>query len=164
MTLQVELMFQQITNIAFQNGPRIPSPQYKSNFSFIYENNYAGIGPFGTRLLDFRAENYPLPSEAKFIDNLNFDPVCNGEGGDGVEYQKSLGGNFPREQFTVVMLTYKREDVLLISLSRLNNQPNLNKVKVIFLTIFSFIQGCGCMELALRSTQRFQMARYWFTN
>ena len=63
--------------------------------------------------------------------SLKFDPICNGAGGDGVEYQKALGGNFPHEQFTVVMLTYKREDVLLISLSRLLNQPSLNKVSFI---------------------------------
>ena len=61
-------------------------------------------------------------------EELNFDPVCNGAGGDGVEYQKALGGNFPREQFTVIMPTYKRDDVLIGSLSRLLNQPHLNKV------------------------------------
>ena len=51
-----------------------------------------------------------------------------GAGGDGAEYQRALGGNYPREQFTVVMITYKREDVLLKSLARLLNQPNLHKV------------------------------------
>ena len=70
-----------------------------------------------------------MPSEAKFHDaQLGFDPVFGGAGGDGVEYQRALGGNYPREQFTVVMITYKREDVLLKSLARLLNQPNLHKV------------------------------------
>ena len=60
-----------------------------------------------------------------------------GAGGDGAEYQRALGGNYPREQFTVVMITYKREDVLLKSLARLLNQPNLHKVhKNSFSTIF----------------------------
>ena len=62
------------------------------------------------------------------FDQLNFDPVFGGAGGDGAEYQRALGGNYPREQFTVVMITYKREDVLLKSLARLLNQPNLHKV------------------------------------
>ena len=87
--------------------------------------------------MDFRADHFPLPSEAKFHEpKLNFDPVCNGEGGDGTEYQKALGGNYPIQQFTVVMLTYKREDVLYISLSRLVNQPNLNKVVVVWNSLY----------------------------
>ena len=105
------------------------STGYRANFSFQYESYFDDVGSFGTRLPDFRAEKYPLPSEAKFHDaQLNFDPVFGGAGGDGVEYQRALGGNYPREQFTVVMITYKREDVLLKSLARLLNQPNLHKV------------------------------------
>ena len=46
-----------------------------------------------------RNSAYALPSEAKFFDEkLNFDPVCNGAGGDGVEFQKALGGNYPRNE------------------------------------------------------------------
>lgn len=46
-----------------------------------------------------RNSAYALPSEAKFFDEkLNFDPVCNGAGGDGVEFQKALGGNYPRTE------------------------------------------------------------------
>jgi hypothetical protein len=66
----------------------------------------------------------------KFYDSsLNFDPVCNGAGGDGTEYQKAMGGNYPREQFTILITTYKRDAVLIGSLSRLTNQPHVNKVK-----------------------------------
>jgi len=43
-------------------------------------------------------------------------------------FQESLGGNTPREQFTMVMLTYKREEVLLQALKRLSGLPYLNKV------------------------------------
>ena len=46
--------------------------------------------------------------------------------------KNALGGNFPREEFTVVILTYKRDDVLIGTLSRLVNQPHLNKVLVVW--------------------------------
>ena len=112
---------------------RLPSPSFTSNFTFYNGMDFNRVGPFGMRMVDFRASEYALPSEAKFYDtSLNFDPVCNGAGGDGVEYQKALGGNYPREQFTVIMPTYKRDDVLIGSLSRLLNQPHLNKVIVVW--------------------------------
>jgi alpha-1,4-N-acetylglucosaminyltransferase EXTL3 len=38
----------------------------------------------------------------------------------------------PSEQFTVVMLTYEREPVLMDSLSRLYGLPYLNKVIVVW--------------------------------
>uniref|UniRef100_H2ZHK8 Exostosin-like 3 n=1 Tax=Ciona savignyi TaxID=51511 RepID=H2ZHK8_CIOSA len=40
---------------------------------------------------------------------------------------ESLGGNSPWEQFTMVMLTYKREEVLLQAVERLIGLPHLNK-------------------------------------
>ena len=112
---------------------RLPSEPFSSNFSFHSGRDWDTIGPFGTKVIDLRAQTRPLPSEAKFTsDKLNFDPICNGAGGDGSEYQKALGGNYPREQFTVIIPTYKRDDVLIGSLSRLLNQPHLNKVIVIW--------------------------------
>ena len=54
-----------------------------------------------------------LPSEAKFSGSpVGFRPIGGGSGGSGKEFSESLGGNFPREQFTIVMLTYEREQVL----------------------------------------------------
>ena len=43
-----------------------------------------------------------------------------------------MGGNYPSEQFTIVMLTYEREAVLMESLSRLYGLPYLNKVIVVW--------------------------------
>ena len=40
-----------------------------------------------------------------------FRPIGDGEGGAGVEFSQAIGGNVPSEQFTVVMLTYEREQV-----------------------------------------------------
>jgi hypothetical protein len=42
---------------------------------------------------------------------MGFRPIGRGAGGAGKEFSESLGGNNPREQFTIVMLTYEREQV-----------------------------------------------------
>lgn len=42
---------------------------------------------------------------------MGFRPIGGGAGGAGKEFCDSLGGNVPREQFTIVMLTYEREQV-----------------------------------------------------
>lgn len=43
-----------------------------------------------------------------------FRPVNSGAGGAGKEFCQSLGGNSPREQFTIVILTYERDQVIII--------------------------------------------------
>lgn len=43
---------------------------------------------------------------------MGFRPIGRGAGGAGKEFCESLGGNYPREQFTIVMLTYQREQVM----------------------------------------------------
>ena len=69
-----------------------------------------------------------LPTDAKFLgSSAGFRPIGQGEGGSGKEFSEALGGNFPQEQFTVVILTFQREQVLMDSLSRLYNLPYLNK-------------------------------------
>uniref|UniRef100_A0A5S6QUL4 Glycosyl transferase 64 domain-containing protein n=1 Tax=Trichuris muris TaxID=70415 RepID=A0A5S6QUL4_TRIMR len=74
-----------------------------------------------------------LPSEAKFRgSHFGFRPLDGGRGGSGKEFSKALGGNFPKEQFTVVMLTYNREQVLIQALLRLADLPYLNKVIVVW--------------------------------
>lgn len=42
---------------------------------------------------------------------LGFRPIGGGCGGSGKEFSENLGGNLPREQFTIVILTYEREQV-----------------------------------------------------
>lgn len=74
-----------------------------------------------------------LPSEAKFMgSHTGFRPIGKGLGGAGKEFGESLGGNYPREQFTIVMLTYEREQVLMDSLGRLYGLPYLHKVVVVW--------------------------------
>lgn len=52
--------------------------------------------------------------------------------GAGKEFSEALGGNSPREQFTVLMLTYEREQVLLDSIARLRGLPYLNSVVIVW--------------------------------
>lgn len=74
-----------------------------------------------------------LPSDSKFVgSHMGFRPIGKGAGGAGKEFGESLGGNHPREQFTIVMLTYEREQVLMDSLGRLYGLPYLNKVVVVW--------------------------------
>ncbi|XP_042902881.1 exostosin-3 [Parasteatoda tepidariorum] len=74
-----------------------------------------------------------LPSESKFIgSSFGFRPIGQGAGGSGKEFSEALGGNYPREQFTIVILTYEREAVLIDSLQRLRGLPYLNKVVVVW--------------------------------
>lgn len=74
-----------------------------------------------------------LPSDAKFVGSaMGFRPIGKGAGGAGKEFSEALGGNHPREQFTIVILTYEREQVLMDSLSRLYGLPYLNKVIVVW--------------------------------
>lgn len=74
-----------------------------------------------------------LPTEARFIGSSHgFRPIGEGAGGSGFEFSRSLGGNLPREQFTIVVLTYEREAVLMDTLHRLKGLPYLNKVIVIW--------------------------------
>ena len=100
-----------------------PSTTYQRNFSLVISNGYRlwndhRFDPFTT---------YPslpfdpiLTSDAKFIgSSYGFRPIGNGVGGAGKEFSEALGGNVPKEQFTIVMLTYEREAVLIDSLQRL---------------------------------------------
>lgn len=74
-----------------------------------------------------------LSSDAKFLgSSTGFRPIGDGQGGVGEVFQQSIGGNVPREQFTIVMLTYKREEVMLQSVQRLKGLPYLNKVIVVW--------------------------------
>ncbi|XP_013153967.2 exostosin-like 3 [Falco peregrinus] len=118
-----------------ETEPPYASPKYLRNFTLtamdIYRNWNTAPGPF--HLFPYTPFDPVLPSEAKFLGSgTGFRPIGGGAGGSGKEFQAALGGNVPREQFTVVMLTYEREEVLMNSLERLNGLPYLNKVVVVW--------------------------------
>lgn len=108
-------------------------------YFYKFDKNYSGaITPIHQCLFLIRL--YPalpmdplLPSDAKFVGSeRGFRPIANGAGGSGKEFSEALGGNSPREQFTILMLTYEREQVLLDSLARLKGLPYLHSVVVIW--------------------------------
>ncbi|KAM6323695.1 exostosin-like 3 [Aegotheles albertisi] len=118
-----------------ETEPPYASPKYLRNFTLtamdMYRNWNSAPGPF--HLFPYTPFDPVLPSEAKFLGSgTGFRPIGGGAGGSGKEFQAALGGNVPREQFTVVMLTYEREEVLMNSLERLNGLPYLNKVVVVW--------------------------------
>ncbi|KAK0140438.1 Exostosin-like 3 [Merluccius polli] len=118
-----------------ETEPPYASPRFLRNFTYTASDTYRAWnrapGPF--HLFPHTPLDPALPSEAKFLGSgTGFRPIGGGTGGSGKEFQAALGGNVPREQFTVVMLTYEREEVLMNSLERLNGLPYLNKVVVVW--------------------------------
>ena len=74
-----------------------------------------------------------LPSSAPFRNSSKgFQLIGEGMGGAGAEFNKALGGNHPVEQFTIVILTYERELVLIEAIQRLVGLQYLNKVVVVW--------------------------------
>ena len=111
------------------------SPAFRKNFSFLIDSHAIWNDKFmeSSRMFPYTPSEELLPTEAKFLgSSLGFRPIGQGEGGSGKEFSQVLGGNTPSEQFTVVMLTYERETVLMDSLSRLFGLPYLNKVIVVW--------------------------------
>ncbi|XP_034934185.1 exostosin-3 [Chelonus insularis] len=115
--------------------PPYPSPAFKKNYTTMLIHGYeiwnVWANPF--YLYPQLPFDTILPSDAKFIGSeTGFRPIGKGAGGAGKEFSESLGGNYPREQFTIVILTYEREQVLINSLARLYGLPYLNKVLVVW--------------------------------
>lgn len=116
--------------------PSLPSPTFTRNISLTLSHSYQvwndpRFSPFS--LFPHTPFDPLLPTEAKFLGSpFGFRPIGRGSGGSGKEFSLSLGGNVPREQFTILLLTYEREAVLLDSLIRLKGLPYLNKIIVIW--------------------------------
>ncbi|CAG7719164.1 unnamed protein product [Allacma fusca] len=110
------------------NG-RKSSVGFKKNFSSVTLERYKFWNsyqlPFNS--LPYNAWSPALPSEEKFI-NFSSPSLPSTE----VAFSRSLGGNYPYEQFTIVVLTYKRENILLEFLTKLNGTKFLHKVIVVW--------------------------------
>ena len=111
------------------------SPSYIRNFTLTNAYSYqmwnSPPGPFA--LFPSSPFDPVLPSSAPFFNSAKgFELIGQGEGGAGVEFSHALGGNHPMEQFTIVILTYKRDLVLMEALQRLVGLQYLNKVVVVW--------------------------------
>lgn len=120
-------------------GPRerpFKSATYLRNFSLILNSHYdlwnsPMQSPF--RLFPSQPRDPVAPSEYKFLSQDNgFRPIGDGLGGSGNEFARAIGGDYPNEQFTIVLLTYEREAMLMKTLERLKGMAFLNKVIVIW--------------------------------
>lgn len=102
--------------------PPVNSMVYQRNFTLALQYSYSlwndmSQSPFYT--FPSLPREPVLPSEAKFIgSSFGFRPINDGRGGTGREFSEAIGGNYIREQFTIVMLTYERESILLDALER----------------------------------------------
>lgn len=119
-------------------GPLEPpynSPAFRRNYSLALTQGHELWNDWGDpfRLYPALPTDPVLPSDAKFMGSgRGFRPIGQGQGGAGKEFSEALGGNNPREQFTVLLLTYEREQVLLDSIARLRGLPYLNSVVVVW--------------------------------
>ncbi|ESO00244.1 hypothetical protein HELRODRAFT_83262 [Helobdella robusta] len=112
----------------------VKSQLYQRNFtSFFYMHSYEKL------INDFHLyPNVPFKSHLSMDAQYSagsaygYRPIGNGLGGSGDEFKESLGGNFPKEQFTIVILTYERETVLLAAVAKFKNLPYLNKVIIVW--------------------------------
>ncbi|VDN05888.1 unnamed protein product [Thelazia callipaeda] len=119
-------------------GPREAphnSIPYTHNYTSIHMYSYHWWNDFGRvagRSLEYIVNEPPFPSQFEYGEGLEwgFRPIA--PPASGATFSSALGGNRPREQFTVVFLTYQRDAILATALERLNNIPYLNKVLVIW--------------------------------
>lgn len=108
-----------------------PSPAYRRNYSVALLHGYELWNEWGEPFALYPQLPWdpPVTSEARFMGSASgFRPIGAGAGGSGKEFSEALGGDRPREQFTIVILTYEREAVLAAALARLRGLPYLNKV------------------------------------
>ena len=115
--------------------PPYPSPAFRRNYTALLIQSREAWNDWGDPFYLYPQLPFDpvLPSDSKFLgSHMGFRPIGKGSGGAGKEFGESLGGNHPREQFTIVMLTYEREQVLMDSLGRLYGLPYLHKVVVVW--------------------------------
>ncbi|XP_013195012.2 exostosin-3 [Amyelois transitella] len=112
-----------------------PSPAYKRNYTIGLLHGYELWNEWGEPFTLYPQLPWDptVTSEARFAGSgAGFRPLGGGAGGAGRELGEALGGDRPREQFTVVILTHEREPVLAAALARLRGLPYLNKVVVVW--------------------------------
>lgn len=115
--------------------PPYPSPAYRRNYTAFLVQSREAWNDWGDpfNLYPQLPFDPVLPSDAKFAGSgMGFRPIGKGAGGAGKEFSEALGGNHPREQFTIVILTYEREQVLMDAVGRLYGLPYLHKVVVVW--------------------------------
>uniref|UniRef100_A0AC34R6P3 Uncharacterized protein n=1 Tax=Panagrolaimus sp. JU765 TaxID=591449 RepID=A0AC34R6P3_9BILA len=80
---------------------------------------------------EFFMDDSIMPSESEFFEETNsgMRPISPGS---GQAFSEALGGNRPNEQFTIVIVTYNRDNVLFMQLESFQQLPFLNKIVIIW--------------------------------
>ena len=140
----IETKTDSLTNLLLGEiyGPRekpFASQSFGRNLSLVLSFNYdLWNNPlYSPKYLFPSLPNDPMmPSEHKFLSpDHGFRPIGDGLGGSGYEFSRALGGDYPNEQFTIVLPTYERKALLMKTLERLKNLAYLNKIVVIWNSI-----------------------------
>ena len=116
-------------------SPGLESPSFFRNLTSTVVDAYNvwNFPPGSFRMFPSTPLSPVLPSSAPFKNSSKgFELIGDGMGGAGAEFNKALGGNYPVEQFTIVILTYKRELVLIEAIKHLVGLQCLNKVVVVW--------------------------------
>lgn len=133
-------------------GPReapLVSPSFRRNLSLVFNSGYDlwnNQRYMAIKLFPSLPTDPISPSEYKFLsDDRTFRPIAGGLGGSGAEFSRDLGGDMPYEQFTVIILTYERNQLLMKTLDRLKGMPYVNK----YLIIWNSVNYSPPMDLPL---------------
>ncbi|KAI6211682.1 Exostosin-like 3 [Aphelenchoides besseyi] len=114
--------------------PPIDSTAFISNYTAIGMYTYDTWNRF-PQFIDSAPEFLPfvspLPSGVEFESKLSagLRPISPGS---GHEFSQSLGGNYQREQFTIVILTHQRDEILRVILDKINRCPYVHSVIVVW--------------------------------
>ncbi|VDK72019.1 unnamed protein product [Litomosoides sigmodontis] len=116
----------------FTSLQMVPIVKYLEFLTLVLEHSYANkkrSRNSNCRSLEYIINEPPFPSQFEHGEGLEwgFRPIA--PPASGATFSSALGGNRPREQFTVVLLTYQRDAVLVSALERLSNMPYLNKAE-----------------------------------
>lgn len=125
-----------LVSLPFESN-QIVSPVHRQNFS-IYTSDFWNTPP-GPLYMYPVTPFKPSPVSGSQYEGLTNERIAllpthviQAGGITGPYFEDYLLGNSPEEQFTVVMLTYERNDVLIQAISRLNELQGLSKVVVVW--------------------------------
>ncbi|CAI2723675.1 unnamed protein product [Schistosoma spindalis] len=126
-------------------GPQQSSISYQSNYTgpggsarLASVSFYGGISDMVNPLWLFPSTPWepPLPSDAAFVPyastNHGLRPINHTINLAGYEFNMNLGGMYPYEQFTILILTYDRFNLLCQTLENFLNLPYLHSILVIW--------------------------------
>lgn len=132
-----QAMFTRLISFPGGGNRQVPSPKFQHNFT-VYTSELwnSPPGPFYMypstpfQSAPVSGSQYVDLSEQQLVQLPQH--VVEAGGITGPYFEDYLLGNSPEEQFTVVMLTYERNEVLLQALERLSDLDGLSKVVVVW--------------------------------